>query len=114
MAPEKTKLSLVQVLDIMGMTAHELAVLAGVHTSTVMRAMIPGSPFKTNETCAYKIAAALGLSVDEIEWANGTSPLGRPADTATSLKGMASTLAYDFCPTHHIALPASKVCDYCA
>jgi len=109
-----TKVTIAEALDIMGWTAHGLAVRANVHTATVMRAMIPGGKFKTNDTSAAAIAGALGLRVEEIIWANGTSILGRPAESGVSLSATTSrSCAEEMCHVHNLVLPASKVCDMC-
>ncbi len=109
----RTRITVAEALDILGMTAVELARKAGLNTATVRSAMIPGGRFKTNDTSAAAIADALGLDVDEIEWANGTSHLGRNAQTGVPIATRTRRLDVDMCDVHFVTLPANKVCDMC-
>lgn len=107
--------TLAELLNILGISAHELAKMAKVHTATVMRAMF-GGPFKTNVTSAEAIADALGVHVEEVIWPNGLSHFGRPAHTGGPMaKPAAYPTEHELCPVHNVVLPtASRRCDFCA
>lgn len=114
MTATPTRVTIAEALDILGWTAHRLAVKAGLHTGTVMRALIPGGTVKTNVTSAEAIARALGLYMEDIYWVNGLTHQGRPAETGTPLRvAERQHCTDDVCPVHHLALPATKVCDLC-
>jgi len=107
-----TRVPLREIMNALDLSVDDLAELAGVHPSTVTRALIPGNQFRTNEMSAQAIADALYLSVDQIEWANGVSTLGRPAKTGvttqkTALRNVAA------CSIHFTILPATGICDEC-
>lgn len=118
MAPVTSTVTIAEALDIMGMTANQLAHEAGVNVRTVMRAMVPGevggNKFSTNYTCAEAIAAALGLHVHEIKWANGISYVGRPTQTGRPVSASHHHLQDELCPQHFLVLSASGQCGMCA
>jgi len=108
-----TVVAISDALDALRWTVSDLALKAGVDTNTVLRAMTPGGKASTNNTSAEAIAAALGLTVSQVLWPNGTTNRGRPAATGVPV---ARTAQYheDVCPVHYITLPTSKLCDMCA
>lgn len=116
MTSELPKYTIADLLGIYDISAHDLAELAGVHTSTVMRAMIGGQMYKTNETSAEAIAEVLGVNVEDIIWANGLSHVGRPAHTGRPITtGVGCLDESTLCPVHRLVLPvATNRCDYCA
>lgn len=106
--------TIAEALDALGWTVTDLATKAGVSASTVIRAMVPGDEYKTNVTSAEALAWALGLSVNQVEWANGISTLGRPAETGVPTGKVFKRRDNTICPVHYITLPNSNLCDMCS
>lgn len=103
------------VKDLMGqqnLTIKELAQRSGLSVGVINRALRP-SRHKTNITCANAIAAALGVTVNDIDWINGTSDVGRSAHTGSPLLKHRTPESTAVCPIHFTTLPISGVCDDC-
>lgn len=110
---QKTKTPLALVLKQRGISVQDLARSAKLEPSTVRVAVVQGGTRQTNESSAQAIARTLNMDVDEIEWANGLTDVGRHAHTGGTpcIKKQSPDR---FCPVHGIALPLSNVCDMCA
>ena len=68
-----------------GLTRKELAELAEVAAQTIGRIENGSSPYKTQESVAHQLAAALYVKVSDIFHPTELSHLGRPAATGTPI-----------------------------
>lgn len=73
---QRTIHSLKEAMEILEVTPEQLAEMADVSITSVIRAT-EGSDHRTNEEIAYRIADALGMRMDELTWRNGLTQLGR-------------------------------------
>lgn len=73
------------------------------------------NPHQTNVRVAELLAEALGMSVNEIDWPNGLSDLGRPPLTGTPITVINVTVVtVNCCDNCFIQLPlAGGPCPFC-
>lgn len=109
-----TKYTPAELLKLYGVSIAWLIQVTKLGHQSVHRAVYGDGEWKTNVTVAESIAEALGVTIDEVEWPNGLSNLGRPAHTGKPLKASQDTAKLEYCPVHYIQLPVSGVCDMCA
>ena len=107
-----SKLTVAEVLELLGVSIAEFATQAGLSKNTVALLVRQANTFKTNVTVAEAVAHTAGLDVTDINWPSGISHIGRPAHTGKPISATL-TVTYEACPQCFIALPATGVCDEC-
>ena len=107
-----------------GLTRGELAELAEVAAQTIGRIENGSSPYKTQESVAHQLAAALYVKVSDIFHPTELSHLGRPAATGTPISTTLTftrtetfivqvTSGHVQCPNCHMMVPPREVCLDC-
>ena len=104
------KLPLAEAMATLEVTVQDLKCMTGLNTNTVRRAVM-GGRVKTNITCAERIADALGMTINEINWPSGLTYVGRPALTGVPTRPHHTKKPDALCPDCDVLLPLSKLCD---
>lgn len=107
------KYSLGHAMAVLGVSRAWLAQHAGVCADTIGRLLSDTNPYAVQDEVAHRVAGALGMTVEEIEWPHGISQLGRPAGTGiTCARSTARSAKY--CTTCGTMIPAALTdCESC-
>lgn len=108
-------ISLQEAMRNQGVTSiKELAHLSGVSIGPIVRVLDPANDRAINETCAERIASALGTRIDKIRWPHGTTPEGRTAGTGVPITRRSPRAhQYKKCGRCNLLMPATDVCENC-
>lgn len=99
-----------------GLSVEQVRQLSDIPTGTIYRIEGENSPYKVKYATAELLADAIDCRVDDIDWPNGLSDLGRNPHTGTPLRGRSGAhVDPKFCTTCFTQLPATETgqCDWC-
>jgi transcriptional regulator with XRE-family HTH domain len=105
------KYALREARQILELTKGQLSDLSGISISAIRDAE-NGGQYKTHEGVALALSDALGLEVNELEWQNGLSHIGRTPKTGRPIQ-VETYLLVPVCLVHWMILPSTGICDDC-
>lgn len=108
------KWKLADLRELHGITRQELCEISDISLGVIRRIERGDDEYAVNERTAEALAEALACTVDEIDWPNGLSHLGRPPHTGRAIYHTHVTIInVAICEIHHLELSVTGVCFGC-